>query len=208
MSPRSSRNIFFSSSSSSEISCSICAQITNTPQCSFSANSRTAWTYLLSAPSFARSSSVTFAAKITGFAVRRLYSLKNASSSSSSSSKFFARLPASRNAISLSIKSHSFAISLLLYDALFCLESLLSRTSISEKISSRLIVSISLNGSIEPSTWTILLSSKHLTTWTIASTSLIFARNWLPSPSPFDAPLTRPAISTNSITAGVIFAEL
>ena len=42
LSPRSSRNIFFSSSSSSEISCSICAQITNTPQCSFSANSRTA----------------------------------------------------------------------------------------------------------------------------------------------------------------------
>ena len=36
----------------------------------------------------------------------------------------------------------------------------------------------------------------------------MLARNWFPSPSPLDAPLTRPAISTNSITAGVIFAEL
>ena len=30
-----------------------------------------------------------------------------------------------------------------------------------------------------------------------------FERNLLPSPSPFDAPFTRPAISTNSIDAGV-----
>lgn len=36
----------------------------------------------------------------------------------------------------------------------------------------------------------------------------MLARNWFPRPSPLDAPLTRPAISTNSITAGVILAEL
>ena len=42
----------------------------------------------------------------------------------------------------------------------------------------------------------------------MASTSLMLARNWLPSPSPFDAPLTNPAMSTNSITAGVVLAEL
>lgn len=72
------------------------------------------------------------------------------------------------------------------------------------KISSRLIVSMSLNGSIEPSTWMMLLFSKHLTTWTIASVSLICERNWLPSPSPFEAPFTSPAMSTNSITAGTI----
>ena len=35
--------------------------------------------------------------------------------------------------------------------------------------------------------------------WIIASTSLIWDRNLLPKPSPFDAPLTKPAISTNDI---------
>ena len=30
----------------------------------------------------------------------------------------------------------------------------------------------------------------------------MFARNWFPSPSPFEAPATRPAISTNSIVVG------
>ena len=48
--------------------------------------------------------------------------------------------------------------------AFFCFARRLSRISISEKINSRLIVSISRSGSIEPSTWTILESSKHLTT--------------------------------------------
>jgi len=33
----------------------------------------------------------------------------------------------------------------------------------------------------------------------MASVSRMFARNLLPRPSPFDAPSTRPAISTNSI---------
>jgi hypothetical protein len=35
-------------------------------------------------------------------------------------------------------------------------------------------------------------SSKQRTTWQIASTSRMWARNWLPSPSPRDAPSTRP----------------
>ena len=74
-----------------------------------------------------------------------------------------------------------------------------------EKISSKLIVSISRSGLMLPSTCTILLFSKHLTTCTIASTSRILARNWFPSPSPFEAPFTSPAISTNSIAAGMIF---
>ena len=42
----------------------------------------------------------------------------------------------------------------------------------------------------------------------MASHSLIFDKNWFPKPSPFEAPLTSPAISTKSITAGVIFFEL
>ena len=85
---------------------------------------------------------------------------------------------------------------------------LLSNISTSEKINSRLIVSISLIGSTLPSTWITLVSSKHLTTCTIASTSRMLARNWFPNPSPFEAPFTSPAISTNSITAGIVFAEL
>ena len=39
----------------------------------------------------------------------------------------------------------------------------------------------------------------------MASTSLILARNWFPSPSPLLAPLTRPAMSTNSIDVGITF---
>ena len=42
----------------------------------------------------------------------------------------------------------------------------------------------------------------------IASVLLIFSKNLLPSPSPFEAPFTRPAMSTNSITAGVYFFGL
>ena len=33
-------------------------------------------------------------------------------------------------------------------------------------------------------------------------------KNWFPRPSPLEAPFTSPAISTNSITAGVTFLEL
>ncbi len=56
-----------------------------------------------------------------------------------------------------------------------------------------------------PATCTTLLSSKQRTTCAIASVSRMLARNWLPSPSPFDAPATRPAMSTNSTVAGITF---
>ena len=46
------------------------------------------------------------------------------------------------------------------------------------------------------------LSGDDLDTWTMASTSRMVARNWLPSPSPLLAPATSPAISTNSMAAG------
>ena len=42
----------------------------------------------------------------------------------------------------------------------------------------------------------------------MASVSRMFARNWLPSPSPFDAPATKPAMSTNSTMAGITFCGL
>jgi len=41
------------------------------------------------------------------------------------------------------------------------------------------------------------LSEKQHTTCEMASTSRIWARNWLPRPSPRLAPFTNPAISTN-----------
>jgi hypothetical protein len=50
--------------------------------------------------------------------------------------------------------------------------------------------------------------SKQRTTCAIASTSRICDRNWLPSPSPCEAPATSPAMSTNSTVVGMIFSGL
>ncbi len=47
-------------------------------------------------------------------------------------------------------------------------------------------------------------SSWARTTWTIASVSRMFARNWLPRPSPLCAPATRPAMSWKSIVSQTI----
>src|SRR5690554_1810768 len=47
-----------------------------------------------------------------------------------------------------------------------------------------------------------LSSSKQRTTWAMASVSRMLARNLLPSPSPLEAPSTRPAMSTNSMVVG------
>ena len=78
----------------------------------------------------------------------------------------------------------------------------------SESIISVLIVSRSSTGLILELTWVILSESKHLTKWIIASTSLIWERNLFPRPSPFDAPLTNPAISTKVILVYIFFLEL
>ena len=42
----------------------------------------------------------------------------------------------------------------------------------------------------------------------MASTSRMVARNWLPSPSPFEAPRTSPAMSTKVMRVGMISADL
>mmetsp|Transcript_3112 Transcript_3112/g.8671 ORF Transcript_3112/g.8671 Transcript_3112/m.8671 type:complete len:231 (-) Transcript_3112:153-845(-) len=70
------------------------------------------------------------------------------------------------------------------------------------------MTSMSRTASTEPSTWMTFSSSKQRTTCTIASHSRMLARNLLPKPSPFDAPATNPAMSTNSSVAGTIFCEL
>ena len=54
----------------------------------------------------------------------------------------------------------------------------------------------------------MLPSSKQRNTCIIASVSLMFAKNWLPRPSPLEAPFTSPAISTNSSCVGTIFLGL
>ena len=80
-----------------------------------------------------------------------------------------------------------------------------STISRSAMTSSRSMMAISRAGSQLPSTWMMLSLSKQRTTWTMASVSRMLARNLLPRPSPLEAPFTRPAMSTNSMTAGVFF---
>ena len=63
-------------------------------------------------------------------------------------------------------------------------------------------------GSILPATCTMSSLTKQRTTCAIASVSRMCARNLLPSPSPFEAPATRPAMSTNSTVVGRIFSGL
>ena len=77
-----------------------------------------------------------------------------------------------------------------------------SRSFICSSIS---IVSLSLIGSTDPSTWTTLSSSKQRITCIIAFVSRILAKNLFPKPSPLLAPLTSPAISTISTVVGTIF---
>ena len=55
-----------------------------------------------------------------------------------------------------------------------------------------------------PPSRTMLSSSKQRITWMIASHSRILPKNLLPKPSPLEAPLTKPAMSTISQVAGTI----
>ena len=64
-------------------------------------------------------------------------------------------------------------------------------------------IPMSRRGSTFPSTWATS-PAKHRTTWTSASTSRMWARNWFPRPSPLCAFRTRPAMSTSSSVAGTI----
>ena len=68
-------------------------------------------------------------------------------------------------------------------------------------MSSVSIVATSLAGSMRPSTWMTSSSSNTRTTSQIASDSRMAAKNWLPRPSPVEAPRTIPAISTKVTVA-------
>ena len=123
----------------------------------------------------------------------------------SSSSRFAMRagLPSAKNG-SILLNTSSMALASLSPPLAFLPTLIIARltASRSARASSVLMVSISDNGLTRPSTWITLSSSKQRTTWAIASVSRILAKNWLPMPSPLEAPATRPAISTNSIEVG------
>ena len=203
--PSSDKNSFFSSCSIPASSSSILAHITNTFELSFSASLRIEATWTLDAASFAKSSSATLAAYITGLFVRRLQEFIISSSSISSVLKALAEIPDSNKFLICFNSSLSFDNILSERIPFSALEIRFSTISRSENISSRFIVSISRTGFTVPSTWVTFESSKHLTTCTIASTSRICDKNLFPSPSPLLAPLTNPAMSTNSIIAGNFF---
>ena len=76
----------------------------------------------------------------------------------------------------------------------------------SARMSSVLMVSTSLSGFTLPATCTTSGSLKKRTTSQIASVSRMLAKNWLPRPSPWLAPSTKPAMSTNSTVAGTMRA--
>src|SRR5260221_205020 len=115
--------------------------------------------------------------------------------------------PASRTSITLfsAATRRTASLSPMVCATLACLEICRSTASRSASASSVLMVSMSETGSTLPATWITLGSSKQRTTWAMASVSRILARNLLPSPSPFEAPATSPAMSTNSTTAGTTF---
>ena len=201
--PSSARKARASSGSRSTRSLSICALITTAShdRC-VSTYSRTLTTYgFVSAEAI--SSSRTLQAKIVGLSVSRKKGCETARSSSvratvkagrpaSSAASIFARTPSSPMAV-LSPRLTSRAM-----------RSRRFRTeSRSASISSVLMISMSRTGSTLPATWWMSSCSKQRTTCTTASTSRMCVRNLLPRPSPWLAPLTRPAMSTNSIAAGM-----
>ncbi len=77
----------------------------------------------------------------------------------------------------------------------------------SARIISVWMMEMSLAGLTSPSTWVTSSSRKTRVTWQIASDSRMWERNLLPRPSPSEAPLTMPAMSTNCTVAGMIRSE-
>ena len=135
--------------------------------------------------------------------------MPKARSSSGLRSRNRAGLP-SRNSTSARLTRSSCSLASLSLPLAFLarLSTRFSRLSRSASISSVSMVSISASGAILPSTWVMSESSKQRTTCATASTSRMVARNWLPRPSPFEAPRTRPAISTKVSRVGMICADL
>ncbi|EGH00209.1 hypothetical protein imdm_1532 [gamma proteobacterium IMCC2047] len=196
--PSSSRNSAFSSSSSSMISASSLLQIETTI-----AFSRAAISFTVSRCGlFSKPSSSTLAMYMVGLVVSRW---KLRTSFCSSSSKSSARTGRASLRCGSSFSSSAFSLMASLSPPLAVRVTrcnCFSTLSKSARANSVLMTSISAAGSILLATWMTLSSSKQRTTWAIASVSRMLARNWLPKPSPLEAPATKPAISTNSMVVG------
>ena len=143
---------------------------------------------------------------MVGFMVSRKSGAMTARSSFDSA-VLRAGLPVSSTSLTLfnADTSRTASLSPVVWASLACLEIWRSTASRSARASSVLMVSMSDTGSILPATCTTFGSSKQRTTCAMASVSRMLARNLLPRPSPLDAPATRPAMSTNSTTAGTTF---
>ena len=200
--PRSSKKTSLSSSGRSEISASILAQTATTMEFSLAACS---WTWSRSGL-FSKPPSSTLATYIVGFIVRRKRGLMT-SFSSGVSSTLLAGWFSLRAGWSFSKTLTSFKASLSPPERA-CLEYLancFSTVAKSARANSVLMTSMSSSGLTWLATWVMFSSSKHLTMCAIASHSRMFAKNLFPKPSPWLAPATKPAISTNSTVAGMIF---
>mmetsp|Transcript_10976 Transcript_10976/g.32900 ORF Transcript_10976/g.32900 Transcript_10976/m.32900 type:complete len:244 (-) Transcript_10976:474-1205(-) len=205
--PRSARYSAASSGARPFSSDSTCADTMTTSRPSSAAFLRSACTCTLPAPASARSPSATLAAYVTGFMVSRNRPF-TAFISSAVRSAALAGLLASSAAVilvkasasTLAASSSSFPFP---FTFLCCRFSICRRSAIAN---SRLIVSVSSMGSTFPATCTTFSSSKHRTTCTMESHSRMLARNLLPRPSPWEAPFTSPAMSTNSTVVGTTFS--
>ena len=146
--------------------------------------------------------SSTLATYRLGFAVNRHRGLSRSSSSASSPRARTASPPFTR---ARTFSSRAFSAKTLRSPAFASLSAFpraRSMVSRSARQSSALTVSMSATGSTLPLTWTMLSSSKQRATWAMAWASRMWPRKRLPNPSPWDAPRTRPATSTNSTWAG------
>src|SRR3989344_3643902 len=186
LAPNSFRNSSFSSPSNSDNSCSILLSTYTEPPPLGGLTPK-----LLLLPLFLLNTY-----KI-GLAVSNCKSAYSGPTSLLSSNNFFA--PSNRSCRATATLSPRLASCELLARRLLTL-------SRSESTSSRLITSMSSSGVLP--VLMISGSSKTRTTSAMASTSRMWERNLLPRPSPVEAPLTSPAISTNSITAGTFFFDL
>ena len=150
-----------------------------------------------------RTDSSTLNTKMKGFAVSRPSSRIGARSIPDADSS----VPRSRASFAASAVSSTTGSSFLPLTSFSYRVIAFSSVCRSASWSSALIVSMSFFGSTAPSTCTTSESAKPRTTWAMASASRMLARNWLPRPSPSDAPRTMPAMSTNETLAGRIRSE-
>ena len=201
--PSAARNSALSAAASCAISASIWAQTTTTGASRRAASSCTEASSGLSS----KPPSPTLATNIMGLAVMSRSSRAH-SSAFSSNAAARAGVPApraSRNASRLAMG----VCAPLGFALVSRRQRVRARSTVSKsaKASSVSTTSTSSRGEAAPATWATSVSSKQRTTWATACVSRMWARNRLPSPSPLEAPATKPAMSTNSVAAGTMRAD-